>query len=206
MCEKMDGLNWETLLEPEQLDLFKVPKRHIALHQESLVMDKDSLMRWKSRIFDYQKQAREGQPAQQEALFDLAGLGIAPKHVEPDTIDPFGLIAQPMSFWRKPAFDKGQACLYFVTDRANPLLLLYTGESCQSDHRWKGTHDAKRYIDKYIALHRQHGLSPSVNISFWFDAPVERKARQELELALILKWRSPFNKECWKWWGQPFGK
>jgi hypothetical protein len=169
-------------------------------------MDEDALLRWKFRIFDYQKQARESQTAPQEALFDLAGLGIAPPHVEPDSIDPFVLIPQSMSFWRQPNFDKGQACLYFVTDRANPLLLLYTGESCQSDQRWKGTHDAKRYIDKYIALHRQHGLSPSVNISFWYDAPVGRKARQQLELALILKWRSPFNKECWKWWGQPFGK
>ncbi len=168
-------------------------------------MDADALQRWKTRIFDYQKQALEGQPARQEALFDLAGLGIAPKHIEPDSIDPFVLIPQPMSFWRKPVFDKGQACLYFVTDRANPLLLLYTGESCQSDQRWKGTHDAKRYIDKYIVLHRQHGLSPAVNISFWYDAPVERKARQQLELALILKWRSPFNKENWQMWGQPFG-
>jgi hypothetical protein len=168
-------------------------------------MDEDALLRWKSRIFDYQKQARESQTAQQETLFDLAGLGIAPKHVEPDSIDPFLLIPQSMSFWKKPAFDKGQACLYFVIDSTNPPLLLYTGESCQSDSRWKGTHDAKRYIDKYIALHRQHGLPPTVNISFWYDAPVDRKTRQQLELALILKWRSPFNKECWKWWGQPFG-
>lgn len=201
----MDGLNGKTLLEPEQLDLFKVPKRHIVPRLESLVMDKDALVRWKSRIFDYQQRVRESKPAQQDTLFDLAGLGIAPKHVEPDSIDLFGLIPQPMSFWRKPTFDKGQACLYFVIDRANPPLVLYTGESCHSEHRWKGTHDAKRYIDKYIALHRQHQLSPAVNIAFWYDAPIERKARQKLELALILKWRSPFNKECWKWWGQPFG-
>jgi hypothetical protein len=73
--------------------------------------------------------------------------------------------------------------LYFVIDTAAPLLL-YTGESCQSDQRWKGTHDAKRYIDKYIDLHRQCGLSPAVSISFWYDAPVSRRARQQLELAL----------------------
>lgn len=170
-----------------------------------MVMDKDALIAWKSRIFDYQKQARERQQPKQETLFDLTGLGIVPAHVDPNTIDPFGLILQPMSFWTKPTFDKGQACLYFVIDTAHSPLLLYTGESCHSDQRWKGTHDAKRYIDKYIALHRQHQLSPTVNIAFWFDAPVERKARQQLELALILKWRSPFNKECWKWWGQPFG-
>ncbi len=168
-------------------------------------MDKDALIVWKSRIFDYQKQARESQPAQQEALFDLAGLGISPNHIEPNTIDPFRLIPQPMSFWRRPTFDKGQACLYFVIDSADPLLLLYTGESCHSVNRWKGTHDAKRYIDNYIALHRQHQLSPAVSIAFWYDAPVGRKARQQLERALILKWRSPFNKENWQMWGQPFG-
>jgi len=32
-----------------------------------------------------------------------------------------------------------------------------------------------------------------------------RKARQQLERALILKWRSPFNKENWQMWGQLFG-
>jgi hypothetical protein len=168
-------------------------------------MDADTLKQWKARIFDYQRQVSQRQPPKQETLFELADLGIAPAHVEPDTIDPFRLIAQPMSFWRKPTFDKGQACLYFVIDRTNPSLLLYTGESCQSDSRWKGTHDAKRYIDKYIALHRQHQLSPAVSIAFWFDAPVERKARLQLELALILRWRSPFNKENWQMWGQPFG-
>ena len=168
-------------------------------------MDADALKRWKTRIFDYQQKVKENQPTTQETLFDLLGLGITPAHIDPNSIDPFSLILQPMSFWRKPTFDKGQACLYFVIDTAHTPLLLYTGESCQSDQRWKGTHDAKRYIDKYIALHRHHGLSPAVNISFWYDAPVDRKARQQLELALILKWRSPFNKENWQMWGQPFG-
>jgi hypothetical protein len=168
-------------------------------------MNSDSLIQWKARIFGYQRQARKNQPATQEALFDLASLGITPAHVDPNSIDPFSLILQPMSFWRKPTFDKGQACLYFVIDTAPTPLLLYVGESCHSDQRWKGTHDAKRYIEKYIALHRQHQLSPGVCIAFWYDAPADRKARQQLELALILKWRSPFNKENWQMWGQPFG-
>lgn len=47
--------------------------------------------------------------------------------------------------------------------------------------------------------------SPAVNAAFWWDAPVDRRTRQELELNLILKWRSPFNKENWERWGQPFG-
>lgn len=163
-------------------------------------MDATALEQWKGRIFQYQQWVRENESLRQTTLFELA-----PIHCDPDSIDPFGLLVQPMSFWRKPTFDKGQACLYFVTDRSDPPLLLYIGESCQSDQRWKGTHDAKRYIDKYIALHRQYEGTPAVGISFWYDAPVERKARQQLERALILKWRSPFNKESWKWWGQPFG-
>lgn len=49
------------------------------------------------------------------------------------------------------------------------------------------------------------GYSPAVNAAFWWDAPIDRRTRQELELNLILKWRSPFNKENWERWGQPFG-
>jgi hypothetical protein len=202
----MDGLMFgKAPLKPEQLDLFNNPSFRTTLRQEPLVMDADTLRQWKARIFDYQRQVSQSQPPKQETLFDLAGLGISGAHVDPDTIDPFGLLLQPMSFWRKPTFELGQACLYFVIDNADPLVLLYTGESAHSSKRWKGTHDAKRYIDKYIALHRQYGLSPAVSIAFWFDAPVERKARLQLELALILRWRSPFNKENWQRWGQPFG-
>jgi len=168
-------------------------------------MDADALMQWKTRIATYQWQVRQQLSPQQADLFDESGLGISPMHVDPDSIDPFSLLLQPMSFWRKPAFDKGQACLYFVVDNADPQLVLYTGESCQSDQRWRGTHDAKRYIDKYIALNHQYGLAPAVSIAFWYETPLSRKARQQLELALILRWRSPFNKECCSWWGQPFG-
>ncbi len=32
-----------------------------------------------------------------------------------------------------------------------------------------------------------------MSIAFWWDAPIDRRARQELELNLILKWRSPLN-------------
>ncbi|WP_334952755.1 hypothetical protein [Nostoc sp.] len=48
-------------------------------------------------------------------------------------------------------------------------------------------------------------MKTAVNIAFWWDTPTDRRARQELELNLILKWRSPFNKENWERWGQPFG-
>jgi hypothetical protein len=110
-----------------------------------------------------------------------------------------------MSFYRLPADSSGEACIYLVIDSAVGLLL-YVGETCRSNKRWKGTHDCKRYIENYQDLHYQHKLSCAVNMAFWWDAPAQTRARQQLELSLIQKWRSPFNKENWVLWGQPFGK
>ena len=110
-----------------------------------------------------------------------------------------------MSFWRKPATTRGYPCLYFVADRFVPLVL-YVGESNNSERRWRGEHDCKRYLDRYYALHYELGIEHGVAIAFWLHAPRDRKARQELEQALIQTWKPPFNKECWSRWGQPFGK
>ena len=110
-----------------------------------------------------------------------------------------------LSFWRYPADSPGDACLYFVIDSAMPLLL-YVGETCRSNKRWKGEHDCKCYIDRYHDLHHRYGLERAVNIAFWWDTPSDHTARLDLELSLILRWRSPFNKENWERWGQPFGK
>ncbi|MEH2373422.1 hypothetical protein [Nostoc sp.] len=60
-------------------------------------------------------------------------------------------------------------------------------------------------IASYQDLHYRYGMKTAVNAAFWWDAPTDRRSRQELELSLILKWRSPFNKENWERWGQPFG-
>jgi hypothetical protein len=106
-------------------------------------------------------------------------------------------------FWRMPADSPGDACLYFVVDSAADLIL-YVGETCRSNKRWKGIHACKDYIASYQDLHYRYEMKTAVNIAFWWDAPVDRRARQELELSLILKWRSPFNKENWERWGQPF--
>jgi len=70
--------------------------------------------------------------------------------------------------------------------------------------RWKGEHGCKQYLDSYHSLHHHYGLQREVSIAFWWDTPTNRRSRQELELSLILKWRSPFNKENWERWGQPF--
>lgn len=166
---------------------------------ETLVMDAPALVRWKSQIYNYQQGVRESDPAQQIALFE-----VVPTHYEPDKIDPFSLTLQSMAFWRFPADSLGDACIYFVIDSAAGLLL-YVGETCRSNKRWKGSHDCKRYIEKYQELHYKYGLQTAVNIAFWWDASVDTRPRQQLELALIQKWRPPFNKENWERWGQPFG-
>lgn len=89
-----------------------------------------------------------------------------------------------MSFYRLPADIPGDAWIYFVLDSA-AFLVLYVGETSKSNIRWKGTHDCKKYLDKYQSLHYQYGLSCAVNIAFWWDAPAMARARQQLELELI---------------------
>jgi hypothetical protein len=58
---------------------------------------------------------------------------------------------------------------------------------------------------QYIEMHRRYDLDVNVVSAFWQLVP-SKKILQQWERELILKWRSPFNKECWQWWGQPFGK
>ncbi|WP_322746142.1 GIY-YIG nuclease family protein [Nostoc sp. LEGE 06077] len=186
------------LLEPTQLNLFPNAKSTPAVRAEQLTMSADALAAWKSRILAHQQQVRQSQPPQQTSLFDLTS-----NHCNPDAIDPLKLTLVPMSFYRKPADSPGEACLYFILDSAVGLVL-YVGETCRSNKRWKGIHDCKDYIASYQDLHSRYGLTTAVNAAFCWDAPVDRRARQELELKLILKWRSPFNKENWDLWGQPF--
>ncbi|WP_331001090.1 GIY-YIG nuclease family protein [Nostoc commune] len=157
-----------------------------ALLTEALVMSADALLKWKSQILDYQQRVRETQPAKQVTLFD-----ITPNHCDLDAIDPFTLPLQSMAFYRMPT-DAGSAAIYFVIDNAIPLLL-YVGETRRSGKRWKGEHGCKQYLDSYHSLHHHYGLQREVSIAFWWDTPIHRRARQELELNLILKWRSPFN-------------
>ncbi|MEH1799968.1 MAG: GIY-YIG nuclease family protein [Nostoc sp.] len=185
-------------LEPNQLNLFSDLTVTPARTAETLVMSLEALLKWKSQIFEYQQKVRESKPPQQTALFDLA-----PNHCDPDAINPFTLPLQSMAFYRMPT-DEGSAAIYFVIYNAMPLLL-YVGETCRSGKRWKGEHGCKQYLDSYHSLHHHYGLQREVSIAFWWDAPVDRRSRQELELSLILKWRSLFNKENWERWGQPFG-
>ncbi len=185
-------------LEEKQLNLFSDLSLTPAPRTETLVMSADALAKWKAQIVEYQQQVRQSQAPKQATLFD-----IAPAYCDPEAIDPLLLQLVPMAFYRMPADSPGEACLYFIVDSAAGLIL-YVGETCRSSKRWKGIHDCKDYIASYQDLHYRYGLPTAVNAAFWWDAPVQRKARQELELNLILKWRSPFNKENWERWGQPF--
>jgi hypothetical protein len=189
-------------LEINQLDLFSPTEIERAPVNRSpvLLMDDITLSKWKKQIAIHQQQVRTNEPIEEVSLFNL------PKsHVDPNIIDPFTLQLSALSFYRLPVDSPGQACLYFVIDsRAD--LLLYIGETCKSNKRWKGVHDCKRYIENYLDLHHRYKSETAVNIGFWWDAPVPTRPRQRLELELIKKWKSPFNKENWKYWGQPFGK
>jgi hypothetical protein len=163
------------------------------------LMSREALQSWKQRIFQFQQQVEVSPLAQQCTLFDLAPTAqdIA------DRINPFELPQQNTEFWRWQASDEGVSALYFVMDCTLPILL-YVGETVKSNQRWKGEHDCKRYILNYVAAHRPHRLSVTVNIGFWPQAPTKTRDRQQLESALIFKWRSPFNKENWEFWGTPF--
>jgi len=185
----------------DQLNLFDLPDSpQPRKRRPKLKMGADALLRWKQQIRNHQQSVRDGIQPEQPALFDLE-----PDPYDADAIDPFSLTPHHWEF-----FDGrdtgGRTCLYFVTDVAEPApLLLYVGETKRSpEERWVA-HDCRTYIGNYIQLHRDCGLQVFVGTGFWWDAPADRTARLKLERELILKWRSPFNKECWKWWGKPFG-
>ncbi|MEM6255367.1 MAG: GIY-YIG nuclease family protein [Cyanobacteria bacterium P01_D01_bin.156] len=154
------------------------------------------LVAWKTKISTFQKTVKVSPVMEQASLFDTLP--------DPaDAIDPFELPQQNTEFWRWQVSDVGVAALYFVIDYHNDLLL-YVGETVKSNQRWKGEHDCKRYLMNYRQAHYHHHLDSQLGIAFWRQAPDERRPRQKVESALICKWRSPFNKENWKFWGTPF--
>lgn len=120
-----------------------------------------------------------------------------------ENIDPFSLTTHPDQFYDLPDYKNSKSCLYFILDTAFPLLL-YVGETKQSPtERWT-SHDCKNYLKHYIELHRNYQLKVTIRSAFLWGIPQSKKLRQALEKELILKWRSPFNKESWSYWGQPF--
>jgi hypothetical protein len=185
----------------KQLELFpNFPSSYLARSPE-LMMSSDALHSWKQRIFDCQQSAATEQP-QQQALF----VELAPNPSNSDSLDPFALQLHNLSFCDQPDWGD-RTCLYFVIDAADPTpLLLYVGETHRTPKQRWANHYCHSYIGHYIGLHRNYSLDVAVGIAFWYGAPANRKQRLQLESELIYKWKSPFNKECWQWWGQPFGK
>jgi hypothetical protein len=190
----------------EQPSLFSVAEVQTATYTtervEVLTMAAPALTAWKQRVFDYQQQVQNGSQISQPSLFEFA---TAAPHAaaQVDTLDPFKLPQQNTEFWRWKASDTGVSALYFVIDYTLPLLL-YVGETVKSNQRWKGEHDCKRYLLNYRQSHYQNQLPSQLGIAFWANAPVATRQRQKLESDLIYKWRSPFNKENWEFWGTPF--
>jgi hypothetical protein len=188
----------------EQQSLFTVAEEQAlyrSRYQQAkspLDLSVEALQRWQQSIVDYQGQQRQTSLALQTSLFSGPDLDTLVT-----VIDPFSLQRRSLNFWRWPTDSTGVAALYFVIDYRWPLLL-YVGETCKANQRWKGEHDCKRYVANYQALHSQHGLMTSVGIAFWLDAPNEVGDRQRLESLLIHHWRSPFNKQNWQVWGTPF--
>ncbi|MEM9164856.1 MAG: GIY-YIG nuclease family protein [Cyanobacteria bacterium P01_F01_bin.4] len=179
-------------------DLQAAGKSRYQNFQAALPMGVVELQAWKSRVSSFQKAIKVSPSMAQGSLFEAA----APS-VDPDAIDPFQLPQQNTEFWRWKFSDVGVAALYFVIDYEADLLL-YVGETVKSNQRWKGVHDCKRYLMNYRQTHYQLNLDSQLGIAFWPHAPEARRPRQRLESGLIRKWRAPFNKENWRFWGTPF--
>ena len=190
----------------KQLSLFEERDYRVP-RQEKIVINKDALVQWKQRIFEYQQSVKNSQQPQQQSLFEL------PRQTwySPSEIDPFALRQYPADFYRmpqppEPLDDSNQGCIYFIIDRCLPILL-YIGETKLSAHqRWSGVHDAKDYLMRYLELHRQYELDVQPCSAFWYQVPPKKQVLREWERELIYRWRSPFNKECVQWYGKPFGK
>ncbi|MBW4516130.1 MAG: GIY-YIG nuclease family protein [Timaviella obliquedivisa GSE-PSE-MK23-08B] len=167
--------------------------------QPGLWMSQGTLSQWKVRVAEYQDEVRFSPIEEQGLLFDIVA-----STVKAEAIDPFSLYLYNFFFFEQPAHKHpDQPSLYFVIDVQVPLLL-YVGETVKANQRWKGIHDCKRYVLNYRDLHAKYGIETAINTAFYWDIPAEVRPRQQLESALIERWRSPFNKQNWNFWGTPF--
>jgi hypothetical protein len=186
----------------KQLNLFE-PDNAPNSSKENLLMTKEELIQWKNRIYEQQKQARLRTKTEQPTLFEIA----QNTRYEADDIDPLKLKPYPADFYRMPPalqYLNDQGCIYFLIDYFAEIIL-YIGETKLSAYRrWIGEHYAKKYTLSYIERHRQDDLECSVCCTFWLDVPPQKKILLQMESELISKWRSPFNRQMWEIYGQPF--
>jgi hypothetical protein len=181
----------------KQLSLFENQSSYQVSRETSWLMSKSYLQQWKQKIYHYQYQKRQTTIEQTSLLEDSNSIWNV------DDFDPFSVTTHPDQFYDLPQYQNSESCLYFILDVKLPLLL-YVGETKLSPKQRWTEHDCKNYIQQYLDLHRQYQLFTEIRSAFWWGIPKERKLRQRLEKELILKWRSPFNKESWIYWGQPF--
>ena len=127
-----------------QIDLFS---QQAGLQPDAeLPLTPEVLQAWQERVLAFQQQQRQ-QPSTntQGSLFKQPEqMGQPP--------DPLSLPPQHLQFWRWPESLQQGAALYFVIDHSRGdghELLLYVGETCQADRRWKGEHDCKQYLAAY---------------------------------------------------------
>ena len=182
-----------------QIDLFTA---QAALQPDAeLPLSPEVLQAWQQRVLNFQRQQRQGQSSSNQGnLFSQAASTDSPP-------DPLSLPPQHLQFWRWPESLQQGAALYFVIDHSRgeeQELLLYVGETCQADRRWKGEHDCKHYLAAYGEALVRCGQQPRFSIRFWCDAPTSARARRRLEQEQIRHWRPPFNKECRQRWQTPF--
>jgi hypothetical protein len=179
----------------ESAAVYQVKKPNL---KPDFVMSKDFLESWKNNIYSYQQSRRHNLSQQINFIADNNILSD-----DVDLFDPFIIKTHPDQFFDLPQYNLSESCLYFILDTCTDILL-YVGETKLSPHQRWVNHDCKSYIQNYIELHRKYNLNLMIRSAFWWGIPKERKLRQTIEKNLILKWRSPFNKESWQYWGQPF--
>ncbi len=188
--------------QPKQLSLFEeatASSHHqLSPQGEGLLMSVDFLLQWKQRIFNYQQHQRQSY-CRQISLLSEDNCSLE----EIENLDPFSLKTHTDQFYRLPQYEHSSSCIYFILDTHFPLLL-YVGETKNSPRQRWTSHDCRGYINSYIRLHRQYLLPVTIRSAFYWGVSHDRKLRQAMEKSLILKWRPPFNKESWQWWGQPF--
>jgi hypothetical protein len=195
--DKIKPLNSYSKIDYKQLSLFEPTTTYQVEKKQPSFPSKSSLEKWKKRINNYQQQIRNYKVEQKSLLNNYESSW------KPEDLDPFSLTTHADQFYDLPQYKNSESCLYFILDVAFPLLL-YVGETKLSPkERWK-THDCKNYLKNYLELHRIYQMKVTVRSAFWWGIPPQRKFRQTLEKELILRWRSPFNKENWPRWGQPF--
>ncbi|WP_017296115.1 hypothetical protein [Geminocystis herdmanii] len=178
----------------ESQAIYEVKKPNLV---SDFVMSYDFLKTWKNNLYTYQQNQRNNLSQQTTFFEDNISL------FDVDLFDPFSLETHPDQFYDLPNYNLSSSCLYFILD-TDANLLLYVGETKLSPHQRWVNHDCKSYIQNYVELHRKYKLNLTIRSAFLWGISTERKLRQSIEKQLIIKWRSPFNKESWQYWGQPF--